>query len=156
MHPLLEELHLYHHNISTTIDQIKNLLTQFKSDTCTAADREQLFRLLECLHGEAETCHHQNEELIRHLLLTTRAPVHPRVLDIERDHQGFARIASQLKALEQSSHTPKEIATFIEDYIHKYYDHLDSEENIFFPLADEWLTDNQWQDIRQQWQKEAP
>lgn len=156
MHPLLEELHLYHHNISITIEQIKNLLTQFKSGTCTAADREQLFRLLECLHGEAETRHHQNEELIRHLLLTTRAPVHPRVLDIERDHQGFARIASQLKALEHSSHTPKEIATFIEDYIHKYYDHLDSEENIFFPLADEWLTTHQWQDIQQQWQKEAP
>lgn len=156
MHPLLEELHLYHHNISTTIDQIKNLLTQFKSGTCDVVDRDKLFNLLESLHGEAETQHHQNEELIRQLLLTTRAPVHPRVLDIERDHQGFARIASQLKALEHSSHTPKEIATFIEDYIHKYYDHLDSEENIFFPLADEWLTTSQWQDIQQQWQKETP
>ena len=156
MHPLLEELHLYHHNISTTIDQIKNLLAQFKSGTCDVVDRDKLFNLLESLHGEAETQHHQNEELIRQLLLTTRAPVHPRVLDIERDHQGFARIASQLKALEHSSHTPKEIATFIEDYIHKYYDHLDSEENIFFPLADEWLTTSQWQDIQQQWQKEIP
>ena len=156
MHPLLKELHLYHQNICASLDQLKNLLGKFKSDTCAAADREQLFRLLECLHGEAETRHHQNEELIRRLLLTTRAPIHPRVLDIERDHQGFARIASQLKALEQSSHAPKEIATFIEDYIHKYYDHLDSEENIFFPLANEWLTDNQWQDIRQQWQKETP
>ncbi|MFZ3202256.1 MAG: hemerythrin domain-containing protein [Pseudomonas sp.] len=152
MHPLLEELHHYHQNISATIDQMKGLLGKLENDTGDAADRQQLFALLESLHGEAETRHHQNEELIRRLLLTTRAPVHPRVLDIERDHQGFARIASQLKALEHSSLTPREIATFIEDYIHKYYDHLDSEENIFFPLADEWLSDTQWQEIKQQWQ----
>ncbi|KFX69727.1 cation-binding protein [Pseudomonas taeanensis MS-3] len=154
MHPLLEELRTYHHNICAPIEQIKSLLDIFKGETCNAADRNKLFRLLESLHGEAEALHHQNEELIRRLLLTTRAPVHPRVLDIERDHQGFERIANQLKALEHSSHTPKEIASFIEDYIHKYHDHLDSEENIFFPLANEWLSDNQWQEIKRQWQKE--
>jgi hemerythrin-like domain-containing protein len=152
MHPLLKELHHYHQTISATIDQMKTLLDKLKLDACDAADRQQLFALLESLHGDAETRHHQNEELIRRLLLTTRATVHPRVLDIERDHQGFARIAQQLKALEHSSLTPREIATFIEDYIHKYYDHLDIEENIFFPLADEWLSDNQWQEIKQQWQ----
>lgn len=154
MHPLLEELHRYHRNVSTTIEQMKSLVEKFKTDSCDAGDRKTLFKLLESLHGEAESRHHQNEELIRRLLLTTRAPVHQRVLDIERDHHGFDRIASQLKALEHSSLTPAEIATFIEDYIHKYYDHLDGEENIFFPLADEWLSDSQWQEIRRQWQKE--
>ncbi len=155
MHPLLEELHSYHHNVSATIEQMKNLIEKFKNDTCDAADRKTLFKLLESLHGEAETRHHQNEELIRRFLLTTRAPVHQRVLDIERDHHGFDRIAKQLRALEHSSLTPAEIGTFIEDYIHKYYDHLDIEENIFFPLADEWLSDIQWQEIKQQWQKES-
>jgi hemerythrin-like domain-containing protein len=152
MHPLLEELHHYHHDISVTIDQMKGLLDKLNNDAGDAADRQQLFALLESLHGEAETRHHQNEELIRRQLLTTNAPPNPRVLDIERDHQGFARIASQLKALEHSSLTQKEIATFVEDYISKYYDHLDSEEYIFFPLADEWLNDNQWREIKQQWQ----
>ncbi|WP_324733456.1 hemerythrin domain-containing protein [Pseudomonas paeninsulae] len=153
MHPLLEELHHYHQTISATIDQMTKPLGKLEKDACDATDRQQLFALLESLHGEAETRHHQNEELIGRLLLTTLAPVHPRVLDIERDHQGFARIASQLKALEHSSLTPKETATFIKDYIEKYYDHLDSEENILFPLADKWLSDNQWQAIKQQWQK---
>ncbi|SFP84424.1 hemerythrin domain-containing protein [Pseudomonas borbori] len=152
MHPLLEELHRYHQNISATIDQMKGPLDKLKNDAGDAADRQQLFALLESLHGEAETRHHQNEELIRRLLLTTRAPAHPRVLEIERDHQGFARIAARLKALEHSNLTQSEIATFIEDYISKYYDHLDSEEYIFFPLADEWLSDNHWQEIKQQWQ----
>ncbi|MDX1369933.1 hemerythrin domain-containing protein [Pseudomonas sp.] len=156
MHPLLEELHQYHHDISVTIDQMKGLLDKLNNDAGDAADRQQLFALLESLHGEAETRHHQNEELVRRLLLTTNAPPNPRVQEIERDHQGFSRIAAQLKALEHSSLTPKEIATFIADYISKYYDHLDSEEHIFFPLADEWLSDKQWQEIKQQWQRPAP
>jgi hemerythrin-like domain-containing protein len=152
MHSLLNELHAYHHNISATIGQVKILLCELKNETSDTVDRKKLFKLLESLHGEAETRHHQNEELIRRLLLTTRAPLHQRVANIERDHRGFDRIASQLKALEYSGLTPKEIATFIEDYIQKYYDHMDSEENIFFPMADEWLSDNQWQEIQQQWQ----
>ncbi|MDM8350388.1 hemerythrin domain-containing protein [Pseudomonas sp. sp1636] len=156
MHPLLTELHAYHHAISATIVQINNLLDKCKSATGDAADRQELFKLLASLHGAAEARHHQNEELIRRQLLNTRAPVHHRVLEIERDHQGFARIAGQLKALEGSSHTPIEIAPFVEDYLHKYHDHMDSEEHIFFPMADEWLTDRHWQEIKQQWQKEAP
>lgn len=153
MHPLLEELHAYHHDISATIGQMKKLLGQFKNGSCDAADREQLFKLLESLHGQAETRHHQNEELIREQLLATRAPVHHRVQEIERDHQGFERIANQLRALEHSNLSPEEVATYVEDYILKYYDHLDSEENIFFPLADEWLSDRQWQEVEQRWQK---
>lgn len=156
MHPLLEELHSYHHDISATVIQIREVLDKCKHETCTATDRQALFRLLEALHGDAETRHHQNEELIRQQLIATRAPLHPRVQEIERDHQGFARIAGQLKALEHSGHTPGEIATFVEDYLHKYHDHMDCEENIFFPMADQWLADHQWQAIKQQWQVEAP
>lgn len=156
MHPLLEELHSYHHDISATVVQIRDLLDKCKRETCDAADQQALFRLLDSLHGEAERRHHQNEELIRQQLLTTRAPVHPRVLEIERDHHGFERIAGQLRALEGSSHTPSEIATIVEDYLHKYHDHMDTEENIFFPMADEWLSDVHWQAIKQQWQKETP
>jgi hemerythrin-like domain-containing protein len=154
MHPLIKELHTYHLNVCNNIEQMKALLKRSKSEPSSATERQALFSLLGALHSDAETRHHHNEELIRQLLLTTRAPIHPRVLDIERDHRGFDRIAKQLRALEDSSLTPAEIATFIEDYIHKYYDHLDSEENIFFPLAEKLLTASQWLEIEQQWQKE--
>ncbi|QLC72517.1 hemerythrin domain-containing protein [Pseudomonas sp. LPB0260] len=153
MHPLLEELHVYHRGVSATIDRIKQLLKVLGSGVDEAADCEQLYRMLESLHGEAETKHHQNEELIREKLLATEAPLHQCVRDIERDHQGFERIAKQLGALEQSGLNSKEIAAFVEDYIRKYYDHMDREENIFFPMADEWIMDEQWQDIKQHWQQ---
>ena len=60
-------------------------------------------------------------------------------------------MATRLKELEHSALTPKEIAAFIDDYIHKYYDHLDGEENIFFPMAEKWLTDDQWLEIHKHW-----
>jgi hemerythrin-like domain-containing protein len=151
MYPLLEELHLYHRNVSATIDRVKQLLQALKHGEEEAAGRKQLYGMLESLHGEAEIQHHQNEELIREKLLATEAPLHQCVRDIERDHLGFERIASQLKALEQSGLNTKEIVAFVEDYIKKYYDHMDREENIFFPMADEWIMDGQWQDIQRQW-----
>ncbi|MGQ7956848.1 hemerythrin domain-containing protein [Pseudomonas sp. SP16.1] len=152
MHPLLEELHSYHHDLCTSIAQLRKLLARFKDGSCDDAGRRELFELLASLHGDAEARHHRNEELIRLQLLATRAPLHQRVLEIERDHQGFARIAGQLAALEQSGHTPEEIASVVEDYLRHYHDHMDSEENIFFPMADEWLDDQHWQVVRQQWQ----
>ena len=73
MHPLLEELHVYHHNISITIDQLEKLLCKVKNDTFDNIDRKALFKLQSSLHSEAETRHHQNEELIRQQLITTKA-----------------------------------------------------------------------------------
>ena len=151
MHPLLEELHVYHHNISITIDQLEKLLFKVKNDTFDKIDRKALFKLQSSLHSEAEKHHHQNEELIRQQLITTKAPIHQRVKDIQRDHESFDRMATRLRELEHSALTPKEIAAFIDDYIHKYYDHLDGEENIFFPMADKWLTDDHWQEIHKHW-----
>ena len=40
MHPLLEELHHYHQNISATIDQMKGLLGKLGNDACDTAERQ--------------------------------------------------------------------------------------------------------------------
>ena len=153
MNTLLNELHVYHHDVATIINRINGLLGVLKDESCGSADCQQLFKLLDALHGDAERRHHENEELIRRALLATRAPIHQRVKDIERDHHGFERIAAQLKTLEDSGLAPREMAAFVEDYIHKYFDHMDAEENIFFPMAEKWLADNQWQEVKRQWKR---
>ena len=53
--------------------------------------------------------------------------------------------------LEESTQETRVIADAIDDFIKKYYDHMDAEENIFFPVADKWLSDIQWQEIKRQW-----
>ena len=153
MNALLNELRHYHHDIAISINRISGLLGVLKDEPCGSADCKRLFKLLETLHGDAEKRHHENEELILRALLATQAPIHQRVKDIERDHHGFERIAAQIKALEDSGQTPREMAAFVEDYIHKYFDHMDGEENIFFPMAEKWLTDNQWQEVKRQWKR---
>lgn len=151
MNILLKELRTYHHEVSIKITQIKGLLGKVRHESDGADDCKLLFKLLEALHGDTERHHHENEELIRRALLATEAPIHPRVKDIERDHQAFERIAGQLKMLENSTQETKVIADAIDDFIKKYYDHMDAEENIFFPVADKWLSDIQWQEIKHQW-----
>ncbi|CDF83836.1 hypothetical protein PKB_2489 [Pseudomonas knackmussii B13] len=151
MNRLLRDLHEYHHDVGIHINRIKGLLGALKDASCTDADCKQLFRQLDALHGVPEMLHHENEELIRRALLRTDAPIHPRVKDIERDHLAFERIATQLRALEGSGHSPREIAAIVEDFLGKYFDHMDGEENIFFPMAEEWLSDEQWEEVRHLW-----
>ncbi|WP_283184444.1 hemerythrin domain-containing protein [Pseudomonas svalbardensis] len=151
MNVLLKELQAYHHEAAIKITQIKELLRKMRRESDGAADCKLLFKMLEAMHGDAEQQHHENEELIRLALLGTEAPIHQRVKDIERDHQAFGRIAGQLKMLEDTTQETRVIADTIDDFIKKYFDHMDSEENIFFPLADKWLSDEQWQEIKRQW-----
>ncbi len=151
MNALLNELHAYHHEVAIKITQIKGLLGRVRHESASTDDRKLLFKMMEALHGDAERHHHEDEELIRRALLATEAPIHQRVKDIERDHLAFERIAGQLKMLEDSTQEARVIADVIDDFIRKYYDHMDAEENIFFPMADKWLSDIQWQEIKRQW-----
>ncbi|GLO29106.1 hypothetical protein PPUN12996_11620 [Pseudomonas putida] len=151
MNTLLNELHAYHHDMANKISQIRKLLKKLKHEPDATDDCKLLFEMLEALHSNAERHHHENEESIRRALLATEAPIHPRILDIERDHQAFARIAGQLKTLAATAKDTKVIADTVDDYIEKYYDHMESEENIFFPAADKWLSNSQWLEIKHQW-----
>ncbi|WP_299008243.1 hemerythrin domain-containing protein [uncultured Shewanella sp.] len=151
MHTLLQELYDYHHNASSIIDELSTLLIQLKREKATSSDLKAVFRLLAVLHSNEEREHHQNEELIRQKLEATELPLHPRIQELENDHHGFDRIADHLMLLVDSELSQREMAAIIDDYIRKYYDHIDGEENIFFPMADKYLTDEDWQEIRQKW-----
>ncbi|MGH8387368.1 MAG: hemerythrin domain-containing protein [Pseudomonas sp.] len=151
MNVLLNELHAYHHEVAGKINRIKALLKKLKYESASGDDCKLLFKMLESLHGETEQHHHENEELIRRALLTTEAPIHPRVKDIERDHEAFGRIAGQLKMLEDSTQETSAIVAAVDNFIMKYYNHMEAEENIFFPMADKWLSDIQWNEIKCHW-----
>jgi len=40
----------------------------------------------------------------------------------------------------------------IKNFVNAYSDHIIIEDNDFFPFADIWLSDRQWQSIKQQWE----
>lgn len=153
MHPLLQELYDYHHDASKVIDELSGLLIQLKYEGSSVADIKPVFHLLSILHSDTERRHHLNEELIRQQLVATDLPLHPRIQDLENDHHGFDRIADHLKLLVDSELSHREMAAIIDDYIRKYYDHIDGEENIFFPMANKYLTSDDWETIRSQWKE---
>lgn len=155
MHRLLQELYDYHHDASKVIDELNVLLNHLKLATSSVGNRQAVFHLLSVLHSNEERQHHQNEELIRKQLVATKRPLHPRIQDLENDHNGFDRIADHLKLLVDSELSHREIAAIIDDYIRQYYDHIDGEENIFFPMADKHLSDLDWQEIKNQWQSSS-
>ncbi|WP_299008241.1 hemerythrin domain-containing protein [uncultured Shewanella sp.] len=152
MHPLLKELYAYHNNTSVTMDEVERLLAKLKANDSQLKDNDKLFHLLTVLHSQKESVHHQNEEVIRKRLVDNHVSLHPSILALEHAHKHFYDIANSLKTLVDSELNRQEIIAIIEDYLRQYFDHIDTEENIFFPVANKLLTDEDWKIIARQWQ----
>ncbi len=151
MHELLRELQNYHRQASAVINEIAKLnkeLIQTKADDI----RDLITNTLEELKSEKELNHHFNEELVREALMSTEAPIHRRVEQIAKDHAAFHRIMSSLQSQCQNNNcTNEELSSIINDYIDKYFDHLEAEETIFFPMAEKWLDDELWATVQEKW-----
>ncbi len=150
MHPLLQELHNEHLTISIKLADIERAIStplQLKPFALKV-----ILDLSELLNS-SDLIHHYNEELIRTALFNSQAPIHPRVNDIHCDHLSFQRMPSVLEE-KQLLLSSNEIQALIKELILQYYDHMDGEENIFFPQADRWQNDDQWSSISGQWHTE--
>ncbi|WP_020406499.1 hemerythrin domain-containing protein [Hahella ganghwensis] len=151
MHTLLEELLNYHRHVTTIIDEIAELNKEL-ARTKSGDIREIIIEMLKSLRSDKEMSHHFNEELIRQALMTTDAPIHGRVEQIANDHAAFGRIISNLQSqCKDQGCSAEELSSVINDYIAQYFDHLEAEETIFFPMADKWLNQEQWNTVQQQW-----
>jgi len=151
MHQLLSELNNYHRQASDRAEGLSRL-TKELAQNGEGNVREAILDILENFNDDAEKAHHHNEELIRKALIKTDAPIHRRVEQIEKDHQAFDRIMSNILSQCRDQHvTAAVLSCQINDYIDKYFDHLEAEETIFFPMAEKWLEDDQWEHIKKHW-----
>ncbi len=153
MHELLSELQSFHHQTSEKAGDLARF-TKVLAQNGEDHVRETILEMLEAFNSEEEHAHHHNEELIREALISTGAPIHRRVEQIEKDHHAFGRIMSNL--LDQCRDhkvSSAVLSSQINDYIDKYFDHLEAEETIFFPMADKWLEEEQWEAIKKSWQQ---
>ena len=101
----------------------------------------------------SEVAHHHNEELILAELRNTPASIHRRVEEISGDHQAFNRIIDEISTKIISHSTScAELCATINSFVATYKDHAAGEENIFFPMADEYLEDHHWRAIEKAWQ----
>ena len=150
MHELIEELQQYHHEKAGHLHALQDFSIRLVDDSSTVKDElTELFAPFRC---GSETAHHRNEELILLHLRTTDAPIHRKVNDISADHAAFERILWQLmKMIVDADVSRGELSDALKNFVSVYHDHASSEENIFFPIADEYMTERTWAAVRGDW-----
>ncbi|MBT8077567.1 MAG: hemerythrin domain-containing protein [Gammaproteobacteria bacterium] len=150
MHGFIEELQQYHHEKAGHLHALQDYSVRLVEVADTRKD--ELTELFDPFRGVSETAHHRNEELILLHLRTTDAPIHRKVNEISADHAAFERILSQLmRMIVDESVSHGELSDALQNFVTVYHDHASSEENIFFPIADEYMTERTWRAVRDDW-----
>ena len=151
MHGFIEELQQYHHDKAGHLHDLQNYSVRLADDR-QESSKEELTELFEPFRSKLESAHHRNEELILLHLRTTDAPIHPKVKDISADHAAFDRIIERITAMIfDAAVTRAELSATIQSFVTIYNDHAGGEENIFFPIADQYLTAREWRAVGNDW-----
>ena len=155
MHGLIEELQQYHSDKAGHLSALWNFVGSVDGAALNEADWRDLKQLFQPFHMRSESIHHHNEELILFELKTTEAPIHRRVAEISADHAAFDRIVGKLvKQIEAAEVSDAQISAELTRFMEIYDDHANGEENIFFPLADRFLSDKNWRRVARSWKSE--
>lgn len=151
MHGFIEELQQYHHDKAHHLRDLQAFSLALAEDG-TDRVKEELTELFEPFRNKTEVAHHRNEELILLHLRTTDAPIHRKVNEISADHAAFERIIHRITAMIIDADVSRaELSATVQSFVTIYNDHAGGEENIFFPIADEYLGDREWQAVAQNW-----
>lgn len=153
MHALIEELKQYHRDKAKLLLELERAVDYLAIEDGSRATVTNIRELFKPFSDPSEAVHHHNEELILLELRQTSAPIHRCVERIAGDHEAFDRMTTQIAAkIEDDSVSHGELAASIKWYVTTYGDHANGEENIFFPIADEYLQYQHWKKVKGQWQ----
>ena len=145
MHKLIEELQEYHVKKFAVLSKIQSLANELLNSDQPEPIVESLRNIINDFGSSSEKTHHHNEELILAQLQQTETPLHRKVEEISADHQAFAHIVARLlRQIDEHSADTALIANAINDFIKNYEDHANTEELMFFPAAEQNLTDKAW------------
>lgn len=151
MHGFIEELRLYHHEKAHHLRDLQDFAARLVYEE-NPAQKDELTELFAPFGTEPEQAHHRNEELILLHLRTTEAPIHRKVNEISADHEAFERILQRITGMIIDADVSRgELSDAIRNFVAIYNDHASGEENIFFPIADEFMSDRTWRAVADDW-----
>ena len=151
MHGFIEELQQFHHDKARHLDELQVFSLKLV-DPNPSARKEELTELFEPFRNSLEEAHHRNEELILLHLRTTDAPIHRKVNEISADHAAFDRILERIVSMIFDGDVSRaELGSAVQNFVAIYNDHASSEENIFFPIADEFMAQREWRAVADDW-----
>ena len=155
MTQLLERLHEDHMHLTRLLDLLERLLDMFHEGT--EPDYELICEMLEYMEQYADQLHHPTEELIFERMRTYDAG-QQQILDVlTNQHEVLGEINKQFRASMESIIQGDVIRRDLveahgRDLVQTLRNHLDLEEKDAFPLAQELLSDDDWNEL----QKQAP
>jgi hemerythrin-like domain-containing protein len=152
--PILQMLNSDHKNIAKVMYCLRSQLKGY-DDPEMEPNISQIMNILDFISTVPERWHHPVEDVVFNRLLE-KTPPHPeQIRAVIREHEDLERLTQELKSAFQQVAT--DIAVPVAHlyrtatiYLSRQMLHLDAEETVLFPMAEEYLEEDDWAEIEEQ------
>ena len=146
----IEDLGRDHRNMERLLALIEDQVDRFREGT--PLDFDLLASVLDYIRNFPERCHHPREDLVFQRLLTRHPSATEAIGDLLKEHRQLAELTARLveavRYVELEMDVPRaRLESVARDYIAACRRHIAEEERVFFPLAEQRLTDEDWREI---------
>ena len=143
----IAQLQLDHRNMTRLLDLLRSELDAYRSGQ--ALDVDLLGSIMEYSLHYPDLCHHPLENLIYDRLVRRDPGAKTKIGDLLKEHAHLGeltrKLASAISNVSRDSELPRAwLEDVVDTYLTSNYRHIAAEENSFFPLAVQILTDEDW------------
>lgn len=151
---ILQKLNSDHKNIAKILYCFRAQIKEYE-DPEVEPSLTQIMNILDYISTVPERWHHPVEDIVFKRLLEKHPPHPEQIRSVLREHEDLERLTQELKsAFEQVSLDIAVPVSHLYKTAHIYLSrqmlHLDAEESVLFPMAEEYLEENDWADIEQE------
>jgi hemerythrin-like domain-containing protein len=148
---ILQKLNGDHKNIARVLYCLRSQIKGF-DDPDMEPNISQIMDILDYISTVPERWHHPVEDIVFRRLLEKEPPHPEQIRAVLREHEDLERLTQELKnAYERVA---MDIAVPVAHlyrtatiYLSRQMLHLDAEESVLFPMAEEYLEEEDWSDI---------
>ena len=151
MHDIITALRKEHSNITQLLDILDHQVARF--DRGEDPDYEIIESIVDYFQSFPDLYHHPKEDLVFRRLQERDPAAAARVGDLQREHEDLAArtraFASGVRAVLDEAQVPRQsLRDWARAFIDGQRDHMQREERLFFPAAQQCLTAEDWADIK--------
>lgn len=150
MNQILEQLHADHKNFATLLHLLERETEHLSAGEFT--DMPLLTDILHYFMMHPDSRHHPLEDAILDILKDKNKDTADQIDEILSDHEVIAEqsrlLYDEVRQIQGNAIFPREkLVSQLEDYIHRYWRHMDMEENELLTLADDSFDAGDWERI---------
>ena len=153
MSKLMDQLKIDHSNICKLLCILEKQIQRLQDGEESAEPMLIIQEILDYLRQYPTVCHHPREELIIEMLIELLEPAdqatNDKVMALKAEHSNIEQllpeIYQQVNLAVESSY--QGMIEQIKIFLDFYYQHIESEERLLFPLAMELFSDDDWREM---------